>query len=66
MRPTIRIKPRAGLRVLYPGTTQALPAEGGSVPASSYWLRRLRDGDVEKVVEAASNPKPRRNSGEEG
>lgn len=29
-----------------PITKNYLPAEGKDVPESSYWVRRLRDGDV--------------------
>lgn len=28
---------------------QPLPANGDTVPANSYWQRRLRDGDVIKT-----------------
>jgi hypothetical protein len=67
MRPSIRLKPRAGLLVPYPGTNKPLPAEGANVTDSTYWRRRLRDGDVEVVSSpSASNPKPRRSADTEG
>lgn len=34
-----------------PHTKRPLPAEGAQVPDSSFWLRRLRDGDVVRVEE---------------
>jgi len=44
---TIFIKPaRRDLVVRDPATAEALPAEGALRPRSSYWMRRLRDGDV--------------------
>lgn len=48
------IKPKAGLTVRDPETRVPLPLEGTEVAASTYWLRRLRDGDV---VEAKSTSK---------
>jgi hypothetical protein len=38
--------PGAHLRVLDPDTGQPLPPEGLDVPLTSYWFRRLADGDV--------------------
>lgn len=32
-----------------PHTRQPLPAEGADVPENSFWIRRLRDGDVVRV-----------------
>jgi hypothetical protein len=43
------IKPKEGLLVIDPSTYTYLPAEGKEVPASIYWHRRLRDGDIETV-----------------
>jgi len=41
-----------------PGTNTHLPAEGKEVPKTSYWLRRLKDGDVlEGTAKAAAKPK---------
>lgn len=34
-----------------------LPPEGREVPLSPFWLRRLRDGDVE-AVSAEASPAP--------
>ena len=43
----IRIRPaREGLIVLDPATRQPIPPEGLVVLPSSYWARRLSDGDV--------------------
>ncbi|MDP1673373.1 MAG: DUF2635 domain-containing protein [Burkholderiales bacterium] len=51
------VKPAAGRRVLDPATRKALPAEGAEVERNTYWLRRLREGDVAEGRAAASKPK---------
>ncbi len=43
------IKPAAGLPVLDPITRRPIPDEGIEVPESTYWLRRVRGGDVSVV-----------------
>lgn len=43
------VKPKPGLVVRDPISKQPLPPEGREVPAESYWLRRLRSGDVIEV-----------------
>lgn len=60
---TIFVKPaREGLIVRDPITKQIMPADGKEVTDSTYWRRRLRDGDVvkarppKKVANSASNP----------
>ncbi len=40
------VKPAAGRLVRDPITRVPLPDAGAEKPASSFWLRRLRDGDV--------------------
>ncbi len=51
---TIRIKPAPGLIVRDPVTYRPLAVEGEDKPRfSTYWRRRLRDGDV---VLVASEP----------
>jgi hypothetical protein len=40
------IKPKEGIKVRDPHTKQYLPEEGAFVELSSYWKRRLKDGDV--------------------
>jgi hypothetical protein len=52
--PGLFVKPAEGLKVRDPDTRRHLPEEGAAVPRSTYWLRRLRDGDVV----AASAPRP--------
>ena len=42
----IKVKPRPGLKVLWPEDRRELKAEGENVPCTSYWLRRIRTGDV--------------------
>jgi hypothetical protein len=36
-----------------PHTRRPLPAEGGDVPETSFWIRRLRDGDVVRIDDHA-------------
>ena len=43
---TMFVKPAPGIQVRDPRTGQPLPAPGAEIPVSSYWARRLRDGDV--------------------
>lgn len=50
----MRVKPsRSGLVVAMPERGgRALAAAGEDVPESTYWLRRLADGDVLRVTES--------------
>lgn len=50
------LKPRPGLKVRDPISKFHLPADGAEVQESSYWIRRLADGDV--VVVNVSNQIP--------
>ena len=34
-----------------PVTAKALPAEGKAVPMTTYWRRRLKDGDVVEATD---------------
>lgn len=53
---TLNIKPaREGLVVINPITGQPLKEEGEKVQASTYWHRRLKDGDVVKVAKEAKD-----------
>jgi hypothetical protein len=57
----MNIKPAPGREVVrYPRTPyQRLPADGATVADNDkYWLRRLRDGDVVLVGDAAAKPAP--------
>lgn len=49
MAPTMNVKPAAGLIVKDPVTRIALPDYGAEVPRDTYWMRRLRDGEVEET-----------------
>ena len=40
------VVPGKDLTVRDPVTREPLPPGGAEVPRSTYWLRRLRDGDV--------------------
>lgn len=46
---SIRIKPKAGVQ-LRKENGQILAADGETVVATSYWLRRFKDGDIEEVT----------------
>lgn len=46
------IKPKDGLTVRDPITLRPLASEGETKPRNAYWLRRERDGDVEKTTKA--------------
>jgi len=47
----MRVRPRPGFVVRDPETKQPVPAEGREVPASTYWMRRVKDGDLELVAD---------------
>lgn len=42
----VHVRPREGLVVRDPETLQPLPPEGREVDLTTYWIRRLADGDV--------------------
>lgn len=44
------VKPKPGLIVRDPDTRQELPPEGRDVPSSTWWMRRLKSGDVVLVL----------------
>lgn len=57
----IKIKPKDGVKVVIPDTSplRDLPAEGMVVESSTYWHRRLAEGDVvllEEVKEEKQQP----------
>lgn len=43
------VKPSPGIKVRDPISLLHLPEAGAEVPESSYWIRRLRSGDVVAV-----------------
>lgn len=45
----IRIRPAPGLLVRDPFTHRQLPPDGDVVNRTTYWERRLMDGDVELI-----------------
>jgi hypothetical protein len=47
------VKPAEGREVRDPITKQLLPRAGRNVPNDMFWRRRLRDGDVVLIDEAA-------------
>lgn len=49
--------PANGRRVLDPQTGRPLPAAGAWVEQSSYWVRRVAEGDVvDKTPQQSSSP----------
>lgn len=54
----ILVKAVEGRTVFVPGSHTVVPEEGIEVEDSSYWLRRIDDGDVELVT------KPKRTAAE--
>lgn len=43
---TLYLVPKTGFVIRDPDNGTALPPEGAEKPRTSYWLRRLQDGDV--------------------
>lgn len=56
----MKVKPaRAGLIVRFPEKpSRVLADEGEDVPRSTYWIRRLKAGDVVPVQAIKSEDKP--------
>lgn len=61
----IFVRPVEGIKVRIPGTSQHLPSEGASVTATSYWLRRISDGDVTKSKPSRGKTKPGKGASKE-
>lgn len=40
------VKPALGMKVRDPETRRHLPEAGAEVPPTTYWLRRLKAGDI--------------------
>lgn len=59
---TAILKPAEGATVRDPDTFEKLPAEGAEKPLTSYWLRRLEQGDVISVEPAAAGTKQKTSS----
>ncbi len=56
---TFKVKPRAGAKVMKPDGTLLNP-NGEEVEKTTYWVRRLRDGDV---VEVNTKGEPKKQGG---
>lgn len=55
----MRVKPVDPNAVIRdPHTRRPLPADGGDVPESSFWLRRLKAGEIEIVRSAPTGREP--------
>lgn len=53
---TVFVRPRLGLRIRDPQTGAYLPESGQLVPRDAFWLRRIKDGDVQTVAESSAKP----------
>lgn len=45
----LHLKPAPGVTVRDPETLQPLAEKGERKPRTTYWLRRLKDGDVTEI-----------------
>lgn len=54
---SLYVRPREGERFLDITTREPIPAEGLEVPASPFWLRAIRRGDVLEGKPKAAAPK---------
>lgn len=54
----MKIKPAEGRAVRDPVKRTLLPADGATVTLDAFWRRRLRDGDVVEVTDAAEVTPP--------
>lgn len=54
----IHLKPAEGRLVRHPGTYKPLAADGEAVEKNSYWLRKLKAGDVVHVKQGEPAQKP--------
>lgn len=52
----LNLKPKEGLTIRKPDGSK-LAADGEKVPRTSFWLKRLADGDVNEVKPAAKATK---------
>jgi hypothetical protein len=50
------LKPKAGLVIRFPASARLLKVEGERVEKSLFWLRRIKEGDVEICVPAPVAP----------
>ena len=53
---TVFVRPRLGLNIRDPQTGAYLPDTGQVVPRDAFWLRRIKDGDVQIEAEAPTKP----------
>lgn len=53
----ITLRPVEGITLIDPETGTAVPETGAKVKATSYWRRRIKDGDAVIVAPAAPTKK---------
>lgn len=55
----VKVKPAIpGQIIRDPHTKRVLPDDGAEMPGTSFWIRRLRDGDVVLVTDAPMSAPP--------
>lgn len=57
MKQIYKIKPKNGLNLRFPGMNRFLNPEGELVEWSSFWQRRLKQGDIEIISNLAEEKK---------
>lgn len=57
---TLTLRPAAGITLVDPETGTAIPETGATVQTSSYWRRRIKDGDAVLVTPAAAATSPKK------
>jgi len=58
MLPRIFLKPTTDPSVKDPKTMARMPQEGAWYPQNSYWVRRIKGGDVIAILNPPKDPKP--------
>lgn len=59
----LHVKPAAVRLVRHPETGEILPVEGMAVPRNTYWLRRVKDGDVLECTPPKAKKEPANKEG---
>lgn len=52
----MKIKPKLGLKIVMPEVGRDLPEEGAVVEHSTYWQRRLDEGDIILIEQEKEQP----------
>lgn len=57
MKKVHKIKPKNGKQLRFPGIKRFLNVDGEFVEWSSFWMRRLNDGDIEIISDEVEEKK---------